>query len=124
MRDRGSRDAFRMRILQSSQLHGEIPDRRTLYRAASYLQARRSFGQPIQKRVAATTADDINPPQLLSANLRKLAHDLPVPGGEAMQNEARHFRRPLRTLRDGLHPAPLELPVDTRRHLPGQEKLR
>ncbi len=120
----GSVDATFAGIFQGSQLHGEIADGRTFHCTTSHFETGRSGRQPVQKSVAAAAANDIYPPQLLSRNLRKAAHDFPVPGGKTVENEARHFRRSFSPLRHWLQSAPLELAMDARRHLSRQQQVR
>ena len=119
----GGFDAVRMRVFHGGQLYREVADGGAFHCTTAYFQTGCVCGQAVQESVAAAAAYDIDPPQLLSCNMREVAHDFSISGGETVENEAGHLRRGFRTFRHRLQSSPLELAIDAGRHFSGQQQV-
>src|SRR5258708_26955867 len=92
----------RMRCaLESSKLHGEVPDDRAFNDPAEKRQASCLRRQSIQKRVEASTTHDVDPFELPPGKACRITQDLPITIRQTMEDESPQPKGTCFLFRDG-----------------------
>jgi hypothetical protein len=103
-----------LRALKRRKLHGEVPDGRAFNDPAGKWQSGFVGCQPIQKRVTASAAYNVDPFKVPSGEPDHIMQDFSVTMRQAVEDETRKNRKRRGVLWNGCDALRTKLPIDQR----------